>query len=489
MPGDRTWWRPLPAALFARVDGASLVVFRIAFGALALWEVWRYADNGWIDEYYLEPVFRFTYDGFSWVRPWPGEWLHAHFFALGVLAVCILVGFCYRLAAALFFVGFSYVFLLEKANYLNHLYLFCLLAFLAIFLPAHRALSIDAWLRPALRSEDAPAWAVWLLRFQMGVVYFFAGVAKISPDWLAGWPLRLWLPPEDDCPVIGRFFHDLWFQLLFSWGGLLLDLLGPFFLLWSRTRWLAFAFMVFFHLTNARLFGIGIFPWLSLAATLPFFPPDWPRRVFNWPRRTPQPPAAPPSGPLTRGQYAAAIALAAWVAVQLTVPLRHLLYPGEVNWTEEGHNFAWHQKLRDKSAEAVFFVTDPASGQRFEVDPGDTLTSRQEHKMASRPHMVLEFAHHLARDFEARLGRPVEVRAEVMCSLNAREPQLLIDPEVDLAREPRGQRHKPWILPLREPLPAEVPDEILGELPPELLDLIPEEVRDEVYVFPEGSGD
>jgi hypothetical protein len=34
-----------------------------------------------------------------------------------------------------------------------------------------------------------------------------------------------------------------------------------------------------------------------------------------------------------------------------------------------------------------------------------------------------------------------------------------------------------------------VPDEILGELPPELLDLIPEEVRDEVYVFPEGSGD
>jgi hypothetical protein len=109
--------------------------------------------------------------------------------------------------------------------------------------------------------------------------------------------------------------------------------------------------------------------------------------------------------------------------------------------------------------------------------------------MASRPHMILEFAHHLARDFEARLGRPVEVRAEVTCSLNGREPQLLVDPEVDLAREPRGQRHKPWILPLREPLPAEAPDEILGEIPPELLDMIPEELRDEVYVFPEGSGD
>ena len=30
----------------------------------------------------------------------------------------------------------------------------------------------------------APRWYVWLLRGQLGVVYFFAGVAKLNADWL-----------------------------------------------------------------------------------------------------------------------------------------------------------------------------------------------------------------------------------------------------------------------------------------------------------------
>ena len=51
-------------------------------------------------------------------------------------------------SAALFVLGFSYLFLLEQARYLNHLYLVCLLAFLLAVVPAHRAFSFDAWLRP-----------------------------------------------------------------------------------------------------------------------------------------------------------------------------------------------------------------------------------------------------------------------------------------------------------------------------------------------------
>ena len=80
---------------------------------------------------------------------------------------------------ALFCLGFSYVFLLDQANYLNHWYLICLLSFLLIFVPAHRALSVDAWLRPGLRSEQAPAWALWLLRAQMGVRVF---LRRASPS-------------------------------------------------------------------------------------------------------------------------------------------------------------------------------------------------------------------------------------------------------------------------------------------------------------------
>jgi hypothetical protein len=42
--------------------------------------------------------------------------------------------------------------------------------------------------------------------------------------------------------------------------------------------------------------------------------------------------------------------LAAWLVLQIVLPLRHLMIPGEVSWTEEGHRFSWHMKLRDKYA-------------------------------------------------------------------------------------------------------------------------------------------
>ena len=106
--------------LTARVDNASIVYFRVVFGALMLWEVWRHLKNGWVEQYFVEPAFHFTYVGFDWVRPWPGDGMYLHFYALGILAAFLMIGFAYRLSAVLFFLGFAYVFLLEQARYLNH---------------------------------------------------------------------------------------------------------------------------------------------------------------------------------------------------------------------------------------------------------------------------------------------------------------------------------------------------------------------------------
>lgn len=47
--------------LLAPVDAASLAAFRIAFGVLLLWEVWKFFANGWIARYYVDPSFHFTY--------------------------------------------------------------------------------------------------------------------------------------------------------------------------------------------------------------------------------------------------------------------------------------------------------------------------------------------------------------------------------------------------------------------------------------------
>src|SRR6476661_5165858 len=116
--------------LFAPVDIGWLVFFRIAFGSIMMCEVWRYFKEGWINRYYIDPQLHFTYYGFSWVQPWEGQGMYLHFGALGCLAFCIMAGFCYRVAAALFFLGFTYVFRLDQTQFLNHFYMVCLISFL-----------------------------------------------------------------------------------------------------------------------------------------------------------------------------------------------------------------------------------------------------------------------------------------------------------------------------------------------------------------------
>jgi vitamin K-dependent gamma-carboxylase-like protein len=155
---------------------------------------------------------------------------------------------------------------------------------------------------------------------------------------------------------------------------------------------------------------------------------------------------------LSASQKLVAGLLAAYLAVQLFFPLRHYLYPGNVSWTEEGHNFAWHMKLRTKVGEAVFTLTHPQSGQTWIVKPQDYLESHQLMKMTTKPELILLFAHYLAEEKRREGYENVEVRARVMVSLNGRQPQLLIDPNVDLAKEDVGLLPARWIVPLSTPL-------------------------------------
>jgi len=202
---------------------------------IMLWEVFRYFQYGRIHRYFVAPKFYFKYYGFGWVEPWPGFGMEVHFIVMGLLAAAIAAGMLYRVATVLFFLAFTYVFLLDQVCYLNHFYLVCLYSFLMIIVPAHRAFSVDASVVPRLRSPTAPAWSLWILRTQMCVVYFMGGIAKINADWLRGEPMRIWLAERSDFPLLGRFFHEEWMVYLFSYGGLLFDLFIPAIILTRRT--------------------------------------------------------------------------------------------------------------------------------------------------------------------------------------------------------------------------------------------------------------
>ena len=449
--GSRVRWRE---ALLRRVDGASLGIFRIVFGLVMLVEVARYWSHGWIASYYAEPEFFFSYPLFDWVKPLSGQLLAAHFDLLALSAMCIVLGLYTRAAAAVFAVLFWWWFLSDQTHYLNHFYLIALVATLLVFVPTERAFSLDARYRPHRDGACVPTWALWLVRFQIGVPYFFGSLAKLNADWFAGEPMRMWLRGMRDVPLLGPVCTEEWVVASFVWSGLFFDLLVVPALLWKRTRVPAFLASIAFHATNAVIFHIGIFPWLMMAATTVFFEPDWPRRLPFLKRarpEVPQPPAPPGIGPWRRLGLAA---LGLWVAFQCLMPLRHFLYPGYVSWTEEGHLYAWHMKLRDKSGTGVFTAREPATGKTWVVDPLEHLTKKQAREMVQHPDMVLQFAHHLSEEHERAGKGPLEVRARILMSVNGRKRQLFLDPDVDLAAQPRSLGRWDWILPLTEPLPG-----------------------------------
>jgi vitamin K-dependent gamma-carboxylase len=440
--------------VFAPIDIALLVFFRITFGLLMVWEVCRYFRNGWVSLYWLEPRILFKYYGFSWIHPWPGQWLYVHWAALGVLGLFVAVGFFYRISAALMFLSYAYFFLLDETRYVNHTYLILLFCFLLVFLSANRAWSVDALLRPTIRSDFAPAWSLWLLRFQIGVVYFFGGLVKLSPDWLRGEPMRFQLSHAPDAPIVGRFFSQEWAVYAVSYGGLLFDLLVVPLLLWRRTRVVAFCAAVLFHLLNALWLPIGIFPWLALAATALFFPPDWPRRLLAACRiKVSRAVAKDWTFPSFARRSIILSGLIIYAAVQIFLPLRHLLYRGGVEWTWAEHRFSWRMFLVTYNSVANFYVTDPNSGNSTRIDLSDFLTSRQAPNMGYLPDFSLQFAHYLAIVMPRWGPKPLQVQARIFVSINGRKPALYLNPIVDLAAERRTLGRPSWLLRNDEPLP------------------------------------
>jgi vitamin K-dependent gamma-carboxylase len=460
-PASTDGVRRLAARLAAPVSIRSLAAFRIVFGALLVWDTWRFVAADRIWRYYVAPEFTFTYPGFGWVAPLPEPWIHVAWGLVGVTAFLVMVGLFYRVAIVAFTLIFTYFFLLDKAQYLNHFYMVILFAVLLCVLPAHRAFSFDALIWPRLRSATVPYAAVFVLRAQVEIILIYAGVVKITEDWLKGEPLGLWLRAQADQVPMGALFAHDWVILAGAWGTILLHIVGAPLLLWERTRLPVFALYCVFHMANAYFFNIGIFPWLTIGATLIVFAPDWPQRAARrlagrFETLPPQAPApAPDAGRLPT---LALLGLVIWLAVQVAVPLRHLAFPTEVHWTGDGHRFAWRMRMYDREARGYFVVAD-AAGRAWVVEPEDFLSPRQARGMLARSDMIWQFANHLGDLWEAAGHGDVAVHAHIEKSLNGRAFQRFVDPEVDLTRV-RFDLLGPdaWVLPLTTSFEARARD-------------------------------
>jgi hypothetical protein len=441
----------LRAHLSTPVSIQSLVVLRVLFGAILLWDCWRYIKYTRIERYYVQPEVNFPYFGLNFIQPLPEPWIHILWLGVGVTSALIMLGLFYRVATIGFLVIFGYFFLLDKTQYLNHNYMVLLYAFLLALAPANRAFSLDAPLGLTKRSLTIPRWPVSAIKLQTEIILIYAGIVKITDDWLRGEPLRMWMHARIDEVWIAPIFQYDAILLAAAWGTVALHILGAPLLLWRRTRLPIFLIYCSFHISNSIFFNIGIFPWLTIAVTTIFFAPDWPQRLL---RRglglvedLPPPRAAVAAAPrvVSNGLL---VVLAVWFAVQIAVPQRQLFFPNLVGWTGDGHRFSWRMRIYDRDAEGHFRIV-ASDGSYWIIDPEHFLTRRQAGSVLTRTDLIHEFAGWLEDRWAEEGHGDVAVYAVIEKSLNGRPAQLYIDPEVDLTTVSYNLfRPDPWVLPV-----------------------------------------
>ncbi len=450
-----TYWQKKSSA-------APLATFRILFGLLILASLIRFAVNGWIEKLYLEPSFHFTFYGFEWVKPL-GIYTYGLFIIGGLSAIGIALGYRYRLSVLLFFLSFTYIELMDKTTYLNHYYFVSLMSFLLLWLPAHRYYSLDALRKPSLRSATVPAWSIDAIKLLLAIVYFYAGLAKLNSDWLfSAQPLATWLPTRYHLPLIGPLLKQEWVHFAMSWSGAVYDLAIPFLLWHPRTRAFAFVMVVGFHVLTRILFPIGMFPFIMIFATTIFFDAKLHQRFLDGLSKLGQrlglrrnvTSAPEVSGGLAVQsvfrQKLVLPVLAVFFALQLLLPFRYVLYPGELFWTEEGFRFSWRVMLMEKAGYAQFKIVDSETGKRLYVDNSEFLNAFQEKQMSFQPDFILEYAHYLAKVYTERGFHEPEVYVESYVALNGRPSQPFVDPAVNLAAIKPSLKHKSWLLPFND---------------------------------------
>jgi len=435
-----------------QVPGESLAVLRIAYGAIGLLSAWRLVSNGWVDTLFVDPSVHLRYPGMSWVPILPGSAIHLQVAVMALSSLGVLVGYRFRVSMLVFWVAFTWLEFLDATVYLNHYWFMTLVGALMLLLPMSSVWSCDA---RRFGPRSVPLVAVWILRFQVGLVYVFAGLAKLHGDWLThGLPLRLWLPASAELTLVGPLLQDHRTALIASWASAAFDCAFVGFLLWRRTRLAAWLIGVCFHVVTWFLFPIiGVFPWLMIAMSTVFFDPQWPSQLAKRASRRRAPTRSPGSDagstplPSNSQRWRLAALAALWVIVQIALPLRHHVYPGDHRWTGEGFRYGWNVMLVEKAADLNFVITEPLTGHTWREDGRSTFTPQQWRAMSTDPELTRQAAHIIADRESAERPGPVQVRVDVNVSLNGRPAQPLIDPTVDLADEAFRLGPQPWILP------------------------------------------
>lgn len=429
--------------LFKQIDNSALIVFRIIFGLLCFLESFGAIFTGWVTRTLVEPKFTFNFIGFDFLQPLPGDWMYVYYTVMGVFGLLIMVGYKYRLSMFAFTLMWTCTYLMQKSSYNNHYYLLILLSAIMVFLPANKYASLDAKLNPKIKQISMPSWVKWVFVVQLFILYTYASIAKMYPDWLDLSVPKQLMAGKINYPIIGELLQHKFVAPFIAYGGILYDGLVIPLLLYKPTRKYIFIASIFFHLFNSIVFQIGIFPYLALAFSLFFFEPEKIKNLFLKKK------SLYTEGKIIVKNYKLILVSVGviYFAFQIALPLRQHFFTDNVLWTEEGHRLSWRMMLRSRSGYTSYKVIDKNTNKTEFIKMTDYLTKKQIRSASSKPDVIWQFAQRLKKEY-AKNGKDVKVYVDSKISINGRPYKRLIDQNVDLASVPwYWNKHSDWILP------------------------------------------
>lgn len=326
--------------------------------------------------------------------------------------------------------GWSYFFLLDKAFYGNLNYLLVCLLWTLVLTRAWRA--VDRSTSSQMRPIDLGA-----VQMLIALMYFYAGVVKLSADWLSGDVLAEFLTISPAPGPLAAILANRPTLVALAFGGALFDLsIGPL-LCWKRTRRKALWLVAGFHITNFIVLDVPEVALAMLALTgAAFAPSGFAKKLLKYDKMEPIP--ATTSSQIMRREHVADALLLSWLALHILLPLRPYLPDGEDHrWTHTSQDFSWWLRSTHMSSTIRFDVRiDDAPA--YKVDVSQYVDVVEQRAFALDPYLITQFVHHLHARLRATHPQARAIRIEVTSTarLNRCEEQAFVRSEVDLIQEP-----------------------------------------------------
>ncbi|RDD40460.1 Vitamin K-dependent gamma-carboxylase [Trichoplax sp. H2] len=491
---DDTLLTQIMALFHQPVDPSSLAITRIFYGLLMMFDITLERGMAIIDVKWGNPD-SCIFPLFDFIKPLSSDWMHMLYLSMIIASFCICIGLKYHFMTTWLAICYWYIILLDKTAWNNHTYLLGLFALFFSVTDANRWWSVDGLLDRSKCNTAIPLWQLLLFRFQIFIVYFYAGIKKFHPDWISGHSMRSLATHWIFSPFRTLLTIEQIDLHIVHHCGLAFDLFEGFLLHFNTTRPVGLILGCYFHFTNAWIFQIGIFPYIMLA-TLPIFcNPDWPKHfvrklrghrqnylvlnrylflsyrfnnslnlgdttindglenqlIKNYDFTMPYCSSRRKSS-LSKRNYITFLFFSLYAVLQLCLPFSHQITKGYIAWDGHGlYGYSWDMMIRTWiTPYTKITVVDNATQQYYDLKPNTFIHNIPtiNFRWDSHPDMMKQYAMCIARHAKKFGVKKPAVYFDIWKSLNYRFQQRLVNSNIDLvSAEWSPWKATSWIMP------------------------------------------